>query len=305
MKKFSFALVVLMSLFFVGCNKDGDILVDNPSQEFPSDPEGEIDLGYSVLEYTPAPGQYINDPANGSAGINSPSEASEYAMTRLKKSQYVSLGAWGGYIVVKFSTSIENSGDYDFAIKSNSFETSNEPGIVWVMSDTNKNGLPDDEWYELKGSFFKGQGYERNYWVTYQRPENPGQPVKWTDKNGKNGEIQWLGNYHSQDYYYPEWILKDYYTLYGSLLPDKAIQDDETGLWNNEPYEWGYADNFGSDFIKDGFKNQFRISDAVTSDNQPALLSSIDFIKVQTAVLTNSGWLGEISTEVSGFFLLH
>ena len=39
-----------------------------------------------------------------------------------------------------------------FAIQGNAFDSSNEPGIVWVMQDVNGNGLPDDEWYELRGS---------------------------------------------------------------------------------------------------------------------------------------------------------
>ena len=62
------------------------------------------------------------------------------------------LGGWGGYIVVGFDHSIENKGGYDFSIKGNAFDSSNEPGIVWVMQDVNGDGLPNDEWYELKGS---------------------------------------------------------------------------------------------------------------------------------------------------------
>lgn len=41
---------------------------------------------------------------------------------------------------------------YDFAIEGNAFDGSSEPGIVWVMQDVNGNGLPDDTWYQLKGS---------------------------------------------------------------------------------------------------------------------------------------------------------
>ena len=62
---------------------------------------------------------------------------------------WVSLGGFGGYIVVGFDHSIDNSGDYDLGILGNSFSGSSEPGIVWVMQDENGNGLPDDTWYEL------------------------------------------------------------------------------------------------------------------------------------------------------------
>ena len=296
MKSYSlFSLAAFISVFFVGCNKDEDIISSEPDDSHFSV------LQYKVVEYTPAPGQFINDPANGSDNLFTQQQACTYAQDRLSRSQYVSLGAWGGYIVVKFDESIQNSGGYDFYISGNSFDTSNEPGIVWVMQDTNGNLLPDDTWYELKGSYFGCSGYERDFNITYYRP-GAKKNTPWIDKYRQEGEIPWLGNYHSQDFYYPDWITEDSYSLSGSVLPPKAFQDDTTGLWTNLPFEWGYADNFGTDFIQDGFKNQFKISDAITEDNLPANLSSIDFIKVQTGVLSNSGWLGELSTEVSGFY---
>jgi hypothetical protein len=65
----------------------------------------------------------------------------------------------------------------------------------------------------------------------------------------------------------------------------------ETGTWICPPYDWGYVDN--NDQVL------FRISDAVTSKGNPIHLEFIDFIKIQTAVNGKSGWLGEISTEVT------
>lgn len=296
MKNSIFALVALISLSFVACNKDEDIVIDNPddNQETPT-----LKIDYKVVEYTPAPGQYINESMN----VATPHEACEFAEAKLSSSQYVSLGAWGGYIVVKFNQTIFNNGDYDFAISSNTFDTSNEPGIVWVMQDVNGNGLPDESWYELKGSYFGEVGYERNYWVTYFRPgvkEN----TPWIDSNGETGEVKWMNGYHSQDFYYPEWIKEDSYTLYGSRLPSRAEQDDITGIWQNKPYEWGYADNFGADFLNSTHQNRFRISDAVTETNEPANLMSIDFVKVQTAINGSASILGENSTEVMGFYPL-
>lgn len=300
------SLVALISLFFVACNKDGDIFIDDPSdnitQPLPDD-ESPMSLGYSVVEYTPAPGQFINEDVTGFGNIKTQEEACKQAEERLAENLYVSLGAWGGYIVVKFDNPVANSGDsYDFSIMSNSFDTSNEPGIVWVMTDSNKNGLPDDIWYELKGSHFGKDGYERNYWVKYTRPEEEGN-TPWVDSNGETGYVMWLGSYHSQPFYYPQWIEEDSYTLYGSRLPSTAIQNPVTGIWTNEPFEWGYADNFGSDFWKEGNRNYFSISDAVTEDNEAADLKEIDFVKVQTAVNSTAGVIGENSTEVCGFFI--
>ena len=59
----------------------------------------------------------------------------------------VSLGGFGGYIVVGFDHSIQASGGYggyDFSITGNQFSGSSEPGVVWVMPDENGNGEPDD-----------------------------------------------------------------------------------------------------------------------------------------------------------------
>lgn len=292
---FKFSILGLIFLLFA-CNKD-EVIEGNTDTESPDAP-----LIYSVLEYTPAPGQYINDKTLGFENVTTQKQACELAEKRLANNLFVSLGGWGGYIIVKFNIPIVNTGGYDFSIGSNAFESSNEPGIVWVMKDKNGNGLPDDEWYELKGSYFGKEGYERNYWVTYFRPDAKS-ATKWEDSNGETGEIPWLGNYHSQDYYYPVWVKEDSYTLSGSRLPQQTYQDPDTGEWTNFPFDWGYADNFGLDFIENGNKNQFKISDAVTEDNESADISSIDFIKVQTAINGSAGWLGENSTEITGFFI--
>ena len=48
--------------------------------------------------------------------------------------------------------------------------------------------------------------------------------------------------------------------------------------------------------------NLFDISNAVDSNGTAVELTFVDFIKVQTACNTKSGWLGENSTEVFGFY---
>jgi len=101
-----------------------------------------------VYEFLPAPGQFVNE--NCTAATME--EACAYAEDRMMRNTYVSLGGFGGYIVVGFDHSIDASGGYDLAIVGNSFEGSSEPGIVWVMQDENGDGLPNDTWYELKGS---------------------------------------------------------------------------------------------------------------------------------------------------------
>ena len=274
-----------------------------------------------VYEYTPAPGQFINELKTG--GFNgtqtTPEAAIAYAEARMletnKKGEpspnYVSLGGFGGYIVVGFDHSIDNSGDYDLAILGNSFSGSSEPGIVWVMQDENGDGLPNDTWYELAGSETGKEETIQEYAVTYYRPSGPYMPVQWTDNLGDKGEIDYLMAYHRQEYYYPLWIEQDSYTLTGTCL--KARNYDKSGngtYWVNAEYDWGYADNFSpidrltgdANAAADANANHFKISNAIDFDCQPIDLKFIDFVKVQVGVNTKSGWLGEVSTEVFGFY---
>ena len=92
-----------------------------------------------VYEYTPAPGQFINELVSGgfTGAETTPEAAVAYAEERLRKGTWVSLGGWGGYIVVGFDHSIDNSsegyrGGYNFSITGNAFEGSSEPGIVYA-----------------------------------------------------------------------------------------------------------------------------------------------------------------------------
>ena len=261
-----------------------------------------------VYEYTPAPGQFINETNTGGfTGSESTREAAvEYASKRIAKQSYVSLGSFGGYIIVGFDHSIQNKGGYDFAIQGNAFDSSNEPGIVWVMQDVNGNGLPDDEWYELRGSETGKPTTIQDYEVTYFRPASDGSHTYWIDNLGNTGWVD-FNAYHTQPYYYPLWITADSYTLYGTRLLPRNSQSPSTGYWSNSPYDWGYVDNCGSDMLAgdsydgSGQKNGFKISNAMYHDGSPVNLQYIDFIKVQNGALAKSGVLGEISTEVFSF----
>lgn len=257
-----------------------------------------------VYEFLPAPGQFINEGYTA----NNMSEAITYAENRLAQEQYVCLGGFGGYLIVGFDHSIENDGSYNIQIEGNSFAGSSEPGIVWVMQDENGDGLPNDTWYELKGSEFGKATTITDYSVTYYKPKASGMPVQWIDNKGKSGSIDYLGSFHRQDYYYPEWVKTNTYTLRGTCLPANS-KETSPGYWYNGEFEWGYVDNFSTiDRLTDDINysaaasgNHFKISDAVAHDGKPANLKYIDFIKVQTGVNCKSGWLGEVSCEVFTF----
>ena len=290
--RISSALALVM--FFSGCNYNR-VIEDTSLGEYFRAPKATSSVYASkVFEYTPAPGQFIGDPVVFPTIIQTPEAACAWAQERLDAKKFVSLGAFGGFIIVGFDHSIVNLGSYDFAVYGNAITGGSEPGIVWVAQDANGNGEPDDTWYELRGSEYYNAFTLRNYSVTYYKPSDAGQPVAWRDSEGQEGTIDYLGAYHSQPSYYPTWISQAEYTLTGTRL--KANNYDQSGngsYWVNPDYDWGYADNFGS--------SNFRIGDALDADGNQVNLKYIDFIKVQTAVNAKSGWLGELSTEVLGF----
>ncbi|MBR7115439.1 MAG: PKD domain-containing protein, partial [Alistipes sp.] len=262
---------------------------------------------HKVYEYLPAPGQFINEPQSGFADVSTEAAALAYAEERLAAGKYLSLGGFGGYVVVGFDHSIVAGDDYDFSIAGNMYEGSSEAGIVWVMQDTNGNGLPDDEWYELRGSEWGSDRHRRNYAITYFRPTSPDSAVQWRASDGTSGTIA-HNTSHTQPYYYPLWLDVESYTLSGSMLAPKTSVNAATGNQVNEAYAWGYADNMGSDAAKvdstDGqtaIKSYFKIANAVNVDGSTAELRYIDFVKVQTSINHVAGALGEISTEVLGF----
>ena len=104
---------------------------------------------------------------------------------------------------------------------------------------------------------------------------------------------------------YPSWQNADSYTLTGTRLEARTTFTDE---WSNAPFDWGYADNMGSDRLSDSDNhdagmnyNYFKIENAMSASRRPVDLKYIDFIMVQCGVNATAGILGEVSTEVFGF----
>ena len=254
-----------------------------------------------VYEYTPAPGQFINEGYTAAT----PTEACDYAFQRLSEGQFVSLGAFGGYIIVGFDHSVESGGEgaLDLQITGNAHESSSEPGIIWVSQDENGNGLPDDTWYELRGSEYGKPETWQDYAVTYYRPTESGTDIEWTDNRGGYGTVDYLPAYHHQDTYFPAWIISGSYTLRGTRLEPRLEDKNGNGtLWIGHPFDWGYADNWSAD---NPDIDKFSISNAVRWDGEPADLKYIDFVKIQCGVQAKGGWTGEQSTELTLIRDLH
>jgi len=258
---------------------------------------GESKYISRILEYLPAPGQFINvAPGNvaSAEGIVG------------KNSGLVTLGAYGGYITFTFDHSIRNMDGADIAIYGNPLKPPtdwSEPGIVMVSRDDNGNGIADDAWYELAGSEYNHAETIRNYRIAYYNPKSYAN-VPWKDNQGNSGAVE-INAFHKQQYYPLFAPNQDSLVFTGTLL--KSTFGQVNGIWINAGFSWGYADSYSSGDDYDTKKyNSFDIDRAVDANGVPVHLMAIDFVKVYTAQ-NNKGnaLMGEISTEIKGAEDLH
>lgn len=257
----------------------------------------------AVDEYVPAPGQFVNQLPAFEDGDDAASMAQKCTEAIANDAGgLVTLGAWGGYITFHFDHPIVNLPDQpDLYIAGNGFEGNSEPGIVCVSQDRNRNGLPDDDWYELQGSAdVDSTNVTYGYSITYCLTA-PLQDIPWNDNQGQEGTIQ-RNSFHQQEYY-PLWLPTSH-TYSGTCLPPNATDTYENGAnWTLESLRYGYVDNASN---KDTARCSFDIGWAVEPlTRQKVVLASIDFVRVYTAINQQAGWLGETSTEVSGACDLH
>lgn len=263
-----------------------------------------------IYEYKPAPGQFINDASYGTV-------AKANALIGSVDKGLLSLGAFGGYLIFGFDHAIKNESGNDLGIFGNPLigpgAEWSEPGIVCVMQDKNKNGLPDDgEWYELAGSEYNAAATKKNYKITYHKPNALSDDIKWTDNLGNTGYVL-RNTYHNQAYY-PAWLNGDQVSFEGTLLKNTLKED---GLIINLPFVSGYADNGSAEYLNlqdqlgRGY-NAFDIDWAVDNTGKKVSLTEVDFVKVYTGQNCNGNpyhpaiddprarYLGEISTEIGG-----
>ncbi|MDR1095693.1 MAG: bacterial Ig-like domain-containing protein [Spirochaetaceae bacterium] len=215
-----------------------------------------------------------------------------------------SLGAVLGYEVWDTGSARSNA-----TITGNGFESWHEPGIVWVQADDNGNGIPDEMWYEVKGSEDTGNPnlITRRYALTYFRvkdaeppPNQYGQIIRtiyWVDQRGRVGIIGggWPtsgtngegrnGGIHGVD---GDWI-----TFTGTILRDSADRLNLNGAGNGSMS--GYVDIYTP---ADKQVCKVDVKNAIKADGTPAETGSFRFIKVQTAFFDYGNGFGETSTEI-------
>ena len=275
-----------------------------------------MDLGAQyisrVLEYVPAPGQFTN---SAPWGWPSSAQSIEGGVRGT-----LSLGAFGGYVVFRFDGPVENDPGnpygVDFSLFGNPLGDWSEPGVVFVMKDENGNGQPDDRWYELAGSDYHFLSSNSDYHVTYTNPGGPSATdVPWSDNLGNTGFIM-ANSSHNQPYFpntdsFPQ-VGQDQYTLKGSMILG-AVDVDRPPVVRSLRRAFGYADNQArgsapytlpdnpyTPEVEHSGGDAFDIGWAVDSMGRSVQLDQVDFIRVQTGILHKGGFLGEISTEISG-----
>lgn len=313
-----------------------------------------------VYDYNPAPGQFINTLPAYEAG-----EPKDSVIDRCRQNicghidtivttfhgethtridtvwseSMISLGGYGGSVIVGFDHPVVNQHTYDFEILGNAFVAAREskggscePGIVMVSRDVNGNGLPDDPWYELAGSEYHKPKTQHNYEITYYRPDENKTPegsgylndttyIRWTSNDCLNPDstsgYMAKNVFHSQSYW-PQWETGETLTFKGTKLPCNAVDLGNNGgnsYFVQYFFDWGYVDNLpnepthasaGDDYNNEHLYNPgFKLDWAVDQNGNPVYLPQIDFIKIYTAENQYCGWLGETSTEVAGGIDFH
>ena len=291
-----------------GMNTPAFFCIDNLTVKYEN--TAISDFISEVIEYRPAPGQHINAaPWGVPSSVNSIIDGVEGSL---------SLGAFGGYTVFSFDHAVANHPDnpygVDFTIFGNPMPDASEPGLVYVMKDENWNGLPDDTWHLLAGSDYWFSSSLGDYEVTY---ENPGAAtdIPWTDNQGQTGFI-FANSIHLQPYYpdadsFPA-VDPDHYLMKGEMIAG-AIDSSSPAFVRSPQRAFGYADNRqrGNEPFtlpdnpytlekENSGGDAFDISWAVDTNGNYVHLDMIHFVKVQTGMMGDAGWLGEISTEITG-----
>jgi len=251
----------------------------------------------------------------------------------------ISLGGYGGYVIVGFDHPVVNMHTYDFEIQGNAFVSNNddrggssEPGIVMVGVDVDGDGVPSDgdKWYELAGSEYNHPRTQHDYAITYYRPDEnkPRTPSLIDPYLNDTSYIRWTSNdvnpdstsgymsrntYHNQPYW-PLWLQDEAtMTFTGTKLRGNAVDlgnNDGNSYYVQYFFDWGYVDNLPNHparISQEGsiYNPGFKIDWAVDEKGRHVNLTHIDFIKIYNAMNQYCGWTGETSTEVAAGIDFH
>ncbi|MFT3902356.1 MAG: PKD-like domain-containing protein [Niabella sp.] len=254
-----------------------------------------------LLDYMPSNANgssfnWVTPFANGTQFLNTYNDYLTALSQYIKTNPLIDLGLgwWGGYAVYGFDhTIVDVLGKSDIQLFVNDYYPSYPS--YFVAYDKNKNGIPDDEWYEIKTSVY-GTEDIKDYQVTLSlNTQNIDQKqviYEWKDNQGTEKAWSWTipsesaalsvpGNYYTNNAVkvYDGW--KNSYTLKGKMIKTSITR------------QVLYKDTKTLD-----------ITNAVDQTGAPVRLQGIDFLKVQNMSVpyfrTNTDPITGINQRISG-----
>lgn len=286
---------------------------------------GQTPFASRVIDYSPAPGQWVNDALFNvaTAALGGPFPG---GLPESEDAIIVTLGGFGGSITLGFDHRVQddplNPFGMDAIVFGNAFWSGGDPNFHWaecatieISLDENDNGLADDVWYLIPGSHIPnpGEQWRMATWdddvadVTYppdlaswipsgnfgtwttQAYELPvelfGAPVV-VNPSGDSG-VEGIFGYAE---YSPTLLLGD--TDANGSVDDPAIAPEEFYTVPDDPLTVGISPGAGGG-------DAFDIVWAIDPDTMlPANLPGFDFIRLTTAIDIIAGGFGEKSAEI-------
>ncbi len=282
-----------------------------------------------VLEYRPAPGQFVQDPAfnDPAAALGAPVGGGTLDGDETKA---VSLGGFGGVLVLGFDHTVRddprNPFGLDCILFGNAFWVGGdvnrrwgEPATIEISLDANKNSVADDPWFLVPGSHITDPParWESQTWDDDANDSTYPPTEAWWVPIGEIGVWQTWG-----------------YRLPENPFEIGLILENPNGPFAIEEGIWGYADCSptlmlgdmdGDNSIDDaeitpeafytvpddpfavgvdagsGGGDAFDIAWAIDPDTGlPAALPGFDFIRITNATNVLFGPFGERSAEICG-----
>lgn len=286
---------------------------------------GESPFATVVVEYAPAPGQFVNQEAfaDPNVALGPPQGGGTYAPNN---GSIVTLGGFGGTIVLAFDHRVDddprNAYGMDAIVYGNATWISRNPQRHWaecvtieISLDANGNRQADDLWYLIPGSHIPNPQSALHAMTWDDDPSDLQYPPTHSDwiPVGRTG--QWtteayalpaptfaadvvvnpsvnpfLEGIFGYAEYSPTLLLGD--TNADNVIDDPSATPEEFYTWPDDPLTVGMSANAGGG---DAFDIRWAVD---PTSGVPADLPGFDFIRLTTAVAFVSPNFGEKSGEI-------
>lgn len=265
--------------------------------------QAESPFANRVMEYAPAPGQFVDNPVfnDPARALGPPSGAGTSAPNN---ESLVSLGGFGGFVVLGFDHTIEdhplNPLGLDAIVFGNAYWVGGNQNRHWaecatieISRDDNANGIADDAWFLIPGSHLLPpliptahvwNGGATTY--AYALPDNPFAVTVVVNPLTGSGEEGIFGYAE----YSPTLVLGDMDA--DNVLDDAVVSAEEFYTVPDDPFAVGVTAGSGGG---DAFDIKWAV-DPATGD--PASLDGFDFVRITTPTHYVVTPIGEKSAEI-------